>query len=96
MNTTAAAAKKEQAEQAQKEKDNRANFERVVGLRVSNAIEKISLIGKAANPEAYKFDEKDVDKMEEALNNTVKETMAKMRKAASGEMVHAGKQVFQF
>jgi hemerythrin superfamily protein len=93
---TAADKKKEEAEKAAKEKEKRANFERVVGKRVSNAIDKIELIAKGANPDAYKFDAADIDKMEAALDTAKRDVIDAYRKALTGKAKVEEKAAFSF
>lgn len=69
---TDAKAKTEKVELSNAEK-----FVKLGGKRVSAAIDKIELIGNLANKSNYEFTESQIEKINAALTETVKKTMAK-------------------
>jgi hypothetical protein len=75
----------EKEEAGQPEHDKRANFKRIASLRVTNALEKMRVIEKLANPAQYEFDEGDVAKIERALSEKVQQVATEFRKALAGE-----------
>lgn len=74
--------------------ERRQNFLRVASLRVTNALDKIRLIGKLANPQSYAFDESDIQKIEAALNERTQEIVADFRAALAGEKKSVQKETF--
>lgn len=59
------------------ELSNAEKFIKLGGKRVSAAIDKIELIGNLANTSNYEYTDDQIAKIETALNDTVKKTMAK-------------------
>lgn len=74
----------------------RAKFERVAGGRVSNAIDKINLISKAANAQTYDFTKEDVSKIEDALREACKGVVESFDRALSGQKTGSAKTAFKF
>ena len=60
--------------------EKRKKFVKFSNLRLQNAINHISLIGKLANKRAYDYSEKDVNIIGEVLLNEVETTLRKLRK----------------
>jgi len=57
----------------------RGSFVRLANERVNKAIYQITLIGNLANRKNYSYKPEDVDKIEAALNDAVRQTIAAFR-----------------
>ncbi len=62
------------------ETEKRKKFVKFSNLRLQNAINHISLIGKLANKRAYDYSEKDINIISNVLLNEVETTIRKLRK----------------
>lgn len=62
-------------------KDKRAQFLKIAPKRMSNALRAIGLIGNCASRAGYEYTGDDVAKMENALLQTVNDTMARFKSA---------------
>jgi len=76
--------------------ERRENFERIARLRMSNALDKIRIVGNLTNTANYEYHASDIDKMEAALNAKVAEVMKEFRGVLAGHKAAAVKEEFEF
>ena len=83
-------------EQTQLDDEKRANFENVMGKRMATVRDKIVLIKKGANPNAYAFTRADVDKMVSDVKKWADEINDVYTAALNGEKTAAPQDVYKF
>ena len=76
--------------------ERRERFERVGGLRVSNALNAINNVGKLNATSSYSYTENDVAKLEQAITDSVKNAVSSLRSALAGGSKTADKKGFSF
>ena len=75
-------------------KTKRKRFEDVAGSRVQMTLDRLYNLSKCANKRNYQYDQKDIDKMFQAINEEVKRTKSKFEdelNASKGD-----KKIFKF